>query len=158
MVAESLSCLPIRTIISSDLVRARQTTSIVANKLGLAWDEDAEARERAFGAAEGGPLGALGPEWSGIRDGRVVDPTARPPGGESLHDFSQRVGSFFERLAQRGTKGDVLVVTHGGVIRVAMAKCDRVPVAEMSWGPVPNAGLWSVGMHEVVLSPLLSRN
>jgi broad specificity phosphatase PhoE len=155
-VSAVVSRLPVTSIISSDLARAHQTASIVSVKMDMAWDSDVDLRERDFGCAQGGPLGDLGPEWSGVDGGRVVDPHARPPGGESLHDLSQRVDRFFTRLTQRQHRGDVLVVTHGGVIRMALAKCDRVPVSRMPWGQVPNAGLWSVGTHEICPPVLLS--
>jgi broad specificity phosphatase PhoE len=155
-VSEVVSRLPVTTIISSDLPRAGETASIISHRLDMAWVSDVDLRERDFGCAQGRPLADLGPEWSGIDGNRVVDADARPPGGESLHDLSQRVDRFFTRLAQRRQGGDVLVVTHGGVIRVALAKCDRVPVAKMAWGQVPNAGLWSLGTHEIFPPVLLS--
>ena len=105
---------------------------------------------------EGKPLRYLRSDWSGVEDGRVVNAEARPPGGESLHELSQRVDRFFCRLTEQRHRRDVLVVTHGGVIRVALAKCDRVPVSKMAWAPVPNAGLWSVGTHEICPSNVLS--
>ena len=134
--ADAVRSLPIGTLVTSDLARARDTASIIGKKLNLAWVEDAGLRERNFGLAQGGPLGELRPEWSGIDAGRVVDAEARPPGGESLQDLSRRIATFFSRLAQVEHDGDVLVVTHGGVIRVALAQCDWVPVARMTWGDV----------------------
>jgi probable phosphoglycerate mutase len=154
-VSDVISRLPVATIISSDLARAHQTASIISVKLDKAWVSDVDLRERDFGCAQGRPLGDLGPDWSGVDGGRVVDADARPPGGESLSELSQRVDRFFARLAQRQHRGDVLVVTHGGVIRMALAKCDRVPVSRMAWGQVPNAGLWSLGKHEIC-PPVLS--
>ncbi len=88
-------------------------------------------------------------------DGRVVDAGARPPGGESLQDLSRRIDTFFSGLAQVEHDGDVLVVTHGGVIRVALAQCDGVPVAKMTWGDAPNGGIWSLGFYEVCPPVLL---
>jgi broad specificity phosphatase PhoE len=154
--SDVVSRLPIGTIVSSDLARAQETASIVGKRLGVAWTFDSDLRERDFGYAQGRPMRYLGPEWSGVEDGRVVDADARPPGGESLHELSQRVDRFFCRLAEHQHRGDVLVVTHGGFIRVALAKCDGVPVSRMAWGQVPNAGLWSLGTHEICPSNLLS--
>ncbi len=154
--SDVVSRLPVTTIVSSDLGRAHETASIIGEKLDMTWVSDVDLRERDFGCAQGRPLSDLGPEWSGIEGSRVVDADARPPGGESLHDLSQRVDRFFTRLAHAQQGGDVLVVTHGGFIRVALAKCDRVPVSRMAWGQVPNAGLWSLGNHEICPPVLLS--
>ena len=148
-VAGRVRALPIRTLVSSDLTRAKETAAVIGTGLGLTCAEDAALRERNFGAAEGSPLAELRPEWSGVESGRVVDAEARPPGGESLEALSRRVGDFFCRLAQQELDGDVLVVTHGGVIRVALARCDDIPVVRMAWGDVPNGGLWSVGLREI---------
>ncbi len=45
----------------------------------------------------------------------------RPPGGESMADVIARVGTAMERLAERHAEQDVVVVSHGGAIRAAVA-------------------------------------
>lgn len=148
-VAEAVSSLPIHTLVTSDLTRAQETTAIISERLRVPWVSDADLRERNFGTAQGRPLGELPAEWSGISEGRVIDPEARPPGGESLNELSRRVATFFDRLAQVRHRGDVLVVTHGGFIRMALARCDGMPLSRMTWGDAPNGGLWSFGFREV---------
>ena len=49
--------------------------------------------------------------------------------------------AFITGLDLSETDGDVLVVTHGGVIRVAEAYCNGISVEDMAWGPVPNASV-----------------
>lgn len=44
-----------------------------------------------------------------------------PPGGESLVQVIARVGTALERLARQHAGGDVVVVSHGGAIRAAVA-------------------------------------
>lgn len=154
-VADVVRSLPIRTLVTSDLARAQETAAIIGKKLSVLWVDDGQLRERNFGSAQGRPLGELPTEWSGIRDGLVVDAEARPPGGESLEELSRRVRTFFSQLAQVEHDGDVLAVTHGGFIRVALAQCDGVPVAGMTWGDAPNGGVWSFGVHEICPPALL---
>ena len=43
------------------------------------------------------------------------------PGGESLADLRQRALAFLSDVRQRHAEGDLLVVTHGNVIRVLLA-------------------------------------
>jgi broad specificity phosphatase PhoE len=148
-VADAVRSLPIRTLVTSDLARAQETAAIIGKRLRVPWIHDDQLRERNFGVAQGSPLGDLPTEWSGIRDGLVVDAEARPPGGESLEELSRRVGTFFSRLAQVEHRGDVLAVTHGGFIRVALARSDGMPLPRMAWGDAPNGGLWSFGFHDV---------
>jgi broad specificity phosphatase PhoE len=47
--------------------------------------------------------------------------TERPPGGESMQDVISRVGPCLERLARLHAGGEVVVVSHGGAIRAAVA-------------------------------------
>jgi broad specificity phosphatase PhoE len=44
------------------------------------------------------------------------------PGGEGTTAFERRVGSALERLLEQHRTGDLLVVTHGGVIQVLLLK------------------------------------
>ena len=45
----------------------------------------------------------------------------RPPGGESMAQVISRVGTAMDRLADRLAGQDVVVVSHGGAIRAAVA-------------------------------------
>lgn len=45
----------------------------------------------------------------------------RPPGGESMEDGIVRVGAAMERLARTHAGQDLVVATHGGTIRAAVA-------------------------------------
>ena len=45
----------------------------------------------------------------------------RPPGGESIQDVIERAGPALERLAEAYAGRDVVVVSHGGTIRAAVA-------------------------------------
>jgi alpha-ribazole phosphatase len=47
----------------------------------------------------------------------------RPPGGETMAKVIRRVGAALERLAARHAGEDVVVVSHGGSIRAAVAHC-----------------------------------
>jgi alpha-ribazole phosphatase len=50
----------------------------------------------------------------------------RPPGGETMAEVIERVGAALERLAVRHEDQDVVVVSHGGAIRAAVAHCLRI--------------------------------
>jgi alpha-ribazole phosphatase len=98
-------------IVSSDLIRA----FVCAASIGSLSAVDSRWRELDFGAwdnlltAEIDPA-ALGAFWT--------DPDAfPPPDGERWSTLVTRVGAALEDLPL----GDVLVVTHGGAIRAALA-------------------------------------
>jgi len=99
-------------ILSSDLPRAAQTAQAIAGRLSLAREEDPILQERNFGQWRGQPYDSLG--FDPLRTEQA------PPEGESLSDFRSRVAIAFDRLRDRaaGLDGDLLVVTHGLVIRM----------------------------------------
>ncbi|HTT60138.1 MAG TPA: histidine phosphatase family protein [Acidimicrobiales bacterium] len=144
-VGNSLKSLGFSRVITSDLRRARQTAEIIAATLDLSVSEDPRLRERCFGSLQGQPLRLLDPKASGIVDGVLVDPDARPVGGESFRDVVTRVGSF---LAEVRDAPGLLVVTHGGAIRALHAYVDDTPLAGLVMMAVGNCSVW-----ELTLAP-----
>ena len=55
------------------------------------------------------------------------------PGGERAADFEARVAAIIDGIFQRHEHGDVLVVTHGGVIQIALQRI----VGNLSQGIFP---------------------
>ena len=135
-VAAELRGRPISALYSSDLRRALQTAVPLATALGLPVSRDARLRERSLGILEGTDSAAILPAVSGLHAHRVVDPDARPPGGESLRDFYRRVAEFTDDLA--APAGDIAVVAHGGTLRMLNAYLRGIPVQDMSWEPLAN--------------------
>ncbi len=131
----------ISVVLSSDLLRAEETARIVAQRLGVEMRLEPRLRERALGIAEGRPAreltGPLG--GGGVDRGRVVDPDARPRGGESIRQLVQRVSWYLEELLRVCPPERPLLVTHGGVVRAALAVARSSGVERMPWAPVSNA-------------------
>jgi alpha-ribazole phosphatase len=50
----------------------------------------------------------------------------KPPGGESMEEVITRVGAAMERLAETHAGRDVVIVSHGGAIRAAIAHALRI--------------------------------
>ncbi len=142
--AEQLGRARVSAIWTSDLERAHETAAIIGHALRLPLQIDPALRERNFGTAQGRPLSELDTAASGIEGDRVVDADVRPPEGESLRDMYRRVAAFMDDAAAAGPDGDVVVVTHGGVIRMAQAYAEGIGVEDMVWGPVPNASVWNL--------------
>jgi broad specificity phosphatase PhoE len=129
---------PVRALYCSDLQRSRSTAEPLSARLRLPLQVDGRLRERRFGVVEGESLSVVTADNTGISQGRVVDPDARPEGGESVRDLYLRTASFLDDLLDGHEAGDVVVVSHGGTIRVALAYLDGIGVDQMSWPPVPN--------------------
>lgn len=148
-VARTLHDHLIAAVYVSDLRRAVQTATPLAAMLGLPVYPDARLRERCLGVVEGAALTEVGPDVTGIQGGLVIDPDARPEGGESLRDFYQRAAAFADDMAARVAQaavppGDIVVVAHGGTLRVLHAYLNGLPAEQMSWMPVPNGSILRV--------------
>jgi broad specificity phosphatase PhoE len=151
-VARRLAGTAITAIYTSDLQRALETAEIIGGALRIVPHSDPALRERNFGQAQGRPHSQLPSAASGIEIDRVVDADARPVGGESLAELYERVAAFIDESERRVPEGDVLVVTHGGVIRVAQAYCNGLLAAAMDWGPVPNASVWGLSRPQTSIA------
>jgi probable phosphoglycerate mutase len=152
--AEQFRGRAVRAIYASDLRRARQTAAAFGKVLNLPVFADARLRERSLGVLEGTASAAISPSVTGLDAGRVADPDARPAGGESVRDLYARAAAFCDALGALDAIGreghgaplepaeaigDVVIVAHGGTVRVIEAYLRGVPVDEMGWGPVENA-------------------
>lgn len=52
----------------------------------------------------------------------------RPPNGENMYDVIQRVGPRLEQIADQQNGQDIIVISHGGAIRAAIAYSLKIPV------------------------------
>jgi len=64
-----------------------------------------------------------------------------PPGGESMADVIERVGAAMERLAEMHAGRDVVIVSHGGAIRGAVAHALRIEPDSVLHMAIQNLGL-----------------
>jgi probable phosphoglycerate mutase len=125
-------------VISSDLRRAVETARPVARRLAVPLRTDPALRERRFGVLEGGLWSEAGAE-TGLVDGVVVDPDVRPRRGESVRDLQERVVDFLDRVVTANPARPLILVAHGGSIRVARAQATGEALEGLRWEPVPNA-------------------
>jgi broad specificity phosphatase PhoE len=122
-------------LIASPYARARQTGEIIAAVLGVTVELEPALREQSFGIFAGQPYDAL------VGDAAYHDRPRwqwRPQGGESLIDVYERVVPAFERIAAGAGDGDVVIVSHGGVM---LALCAYVTGSWESLTVTPNAGI-----------------
>lgn len=148
--AEDLRPLHAERLTSSDLRRASETGQIIGGILALEATYDERLRERCFGNLEGEPVAALSPELSGIRDGVLFDPDAKPNGGESFRDVVARVGDFFEETQRSPGSSRLLVVTHGGAIRALRAYVDGSPLEGLAMIDVANCSIWDISLPAAI--------
>jgi len=126
-------------IVSSPLRRCAGFSQNLALHLGVECSLDARWQELDFGAWENRPLAALDPS---ALEAFWRDPyTHAPPGGESLDSLCTRVRAARDALLADATAGErVLVVTHGGPMRVLLS-APGASGAELLGLDVPHAAL-----------------
>jgi broad specificity phosphatase PhoE len=131
-------------LLSSDLARARETADVVSGVLGVPVRVDARLRERHLGVLQGLPVAAVDPLLYGVANGRVADPDVAPAGGETFRQFDWRVRSVLRDLIHSMGDATVLLVTHGGFIRMAKGCHEGSSLRGMPWSEVPNGAYWRV--------------
>jgi broad specificity phosphatase PhoE len=111
----------IDVVYSSDLARARETAEIVAQQLGLEVELDERLRERSFGAWEGKSAPEIEAEFADAHARWLAGEGPGADDAEPFADFGARVESFLEDVLVRHPEQTVLIVAHGGSIRVIHA-------------------------------------
>lgn len=117
---EAISLLPktIKQIYSSPMLRAKQTAEIINFKLKIPISLIEELTEVRMG------LSLAGKSWEEMEGGlelkekhRSVQFDYQPYGGESVEDVKKRLLSFFKKINGKYKDNEVLLITHGGIIR-----------------------------------------
>ena len=120
--AERLASTRFNVLYSSDLSRAQQTASYLAERWNLPIHIDPRLREIDVGA------------WSGLANQVIAerfpdewlrwmdrDPTLKRGGGESYADAQLRVTMAIGQIAKHHAGQRIAIVMHGGVMRAYMA-------------------------------------
>jgi broad specificity phosphatase PhoE len=123
-----------QVVVSSTFLRARQTSGIIADELGLETEAIAGIQERNFGCLRGLPYERLG----------VSDPQWSPEGGESLNDVRRRAIEAIESLRDRYPDEEIVMVTHGGVIQAVCGHASVPPNCGLVIVPNFRRSSWSV--------------
>jgi broad specificity phosphatase PhoE len=127
--AEAFSRRPVGRVLSSPRIRARATAAAVADRHGLPVEVDERLSELDFGELEGAPYDRIAAERPALYARWMTEPAAVVfPGGEGYVDLERRVGSALEALlSAAGAPSLMVVVTHGGVVRAALAAVLGLP-------------------------------
>ncbi len=127
-------------ILSSDYARAWETARTIGEHLQLAVTEEPALRERNFGIARGQLYADIGEETIAL----WRSPHYRIEEGESWADVYVRMGEFLERLRTAPPARELILVTHGGAMNVALAYLAGTSIDEFELAPLENCAVRSV--------------
>jgi broad specificity phosphatase PhoE len=147
-----LRALEVGCIMSSDQRRAHETALIIAEAVGVEVTTTPALRERSFGIMEGRSQGSMNLADIGIVDGCIADIEVAMPGGESLSDVYGRVGQWAAGALTPRPAGAVVVVAHGGSIRMLRAYLNQLPLIGLPWGEVANGAVIDATPRRPLLS------
>lgn len=133
-------------IFSSDLLRARQTAQIIAYQRQLAVVTSRALRERSFGQYEGTDLAKYQKDLQGIlQQFDVLSDQEKfkfsfPHGIEGIGETVARVITWLREISVAYTSKKVLVVAHGGVLRLLLIHLGYGSYKELPPFSIANTG------------------
>lgn len=129
-------------VVTSPLRRCAEFASALAERHGLALEPEPRLREISFGDWEGRTVTDILAETPKEIERYWADPVGNtPPNGESLSAFHERTVQAWDALVERHHGKRVLVVAHGGVMRMLLTNALGMPLSAVLRWEVPNASI-----------------
>jgi len=129
-------------VVSSPLQRCAAFARELADARGLPLRLDPRLAEYHFGDWQGVPLDTLAAEHGEALGRFWADPSGcPPPGAEPLAAFQARLVGALDAIAATAGRARVLVITHGGAIRLLRCVAQGRPLGEMAGIEVAHASL-----------------
>lgn len=139
-------------VVSSSLQRCAAFAQELARARGLPLRLDTRLAEYHFGRWQGVPIEDIAKEQGDALANFWADPVAYPPpDGETFDAFRGRLGAALDDVASEAAGQRVLVVTHGGAIRLLRCLVENRSYGDMAGIDVPHASLhrllWPVSVN-----------
>lgn len=117
----------IDVVVSSPLLRTRESAAMVAEVLGLTFEIEPGLAETDFGEWDGLTFAEVRERWPGELSAWLSSTAVAPPGGESFDAVLSRVRRTRDRLLRKYSGKTVLAVTHVSPIKLLAALALDVP-------------------------------
>lgn len=131
-IAEALSAVPFAAIYSSPRMRCRYAAEALAAPRSCAVEIAEDFRELHFGDLEGRTYDEIARLHPELYARWMERPTETEfPGGETFQAMWLRVTAVCRELRRRHPGQAVACVTHGGVIRIALAEALCIPPSQI---------------------------
>ena len=113
LISQKIANLKIDNIISSDLKRAYMTAQIINKKFNKTIETDKRLREFCFGTLEGITRDKITQEtWNNFNE------NPKQFNAETKEEIFNRIKSFIDDIKSNNINKNILVVTHGGPIKM----------------------------------------
>lgn len=119
----------VAAVLSSPLLRTRQTADRIAGRLELPVTVEDGLIETDYGAWDGHSFDEVRQRWPADLARWLADPTAVPTGGESFQTVGRRVGAARDRIVERHPGQVVLLVSHVSPIKLLVQSALGAPVS-----------------------------
>lgn len=121
----------IDAVVTSPLLRTRQTAQAVAAATGLDVQVEDDLAETDFGDWEGLTFAEVLARWPEEMAAWRADPAAAPPGGESFAAVAGRVNAALDRLLAARPGATIVVVSHVTPVKTLVCRALGAPPAAM---------------------------
>ncbi|PCM47134.1 histidine phosphatase family protein [Pseudomonas fluorescens] len=135
-------------LISSPLQRCARFAAELGEQLNLPVQLETDLQELHFGAWEGQSAAALMETDAEALGLFWADPYAfTPPQGEPVSEFAARVLGAVARLHQAHAGERILLISHGGVMRLLLAQARGLPREQLLNVEVAHASLFALSVE-----------
>lgn len=119
-------------IYASDLSRASQTATIIAQTLGLPYTKDARLREICKGIFEGKVYDEVKEKYPLELQQDHDDPVnSRTPGAETVAEVAARMRAAADDIAARHPGGRILLVSHGLAVSTLYCQANGISLTQV---------------------------
>lgn len=136
----------VEIIYCSPLLRTRKTAEIIAEEIGgnIKIQTDERIKELDAGVMDRASI----PEWHSqfSKENRFYE---KPHKGESQQDVEQRVLSFLREIQENHGEKNVLIVSHGAVVRTVERYFHNLSTKEVFEFPVQTGGLYEYSFSQL---------
>ena len=129
VLAEHFPDVDVRRVVSSDLVRARETATPFAERFGVELEIDPALREMDVGSWSGRTREEIAEAEPGALE-RYYEGAVGWTGGETFEEHELRCAAVTQELVSLDTDGVVVAVTHGGTLRAILRTLLEIPHEE----------------------------
>ncbi len=110
-----------QAVLASPLRRTRQSAQLVADRLGLPVSVAPGWAEIAFGEWDGLTVTEVLDRWPELLAAWRGSTSVRPPGGESLQEFTERLTAALADTVREHSGRTLVVLTHATPVRAVVA-------------------------------------